>query len=209
MKRTILTAFLILTSATALPSYGHSIDQSVVVDKRGNPVRSILSGECVLTKWKDDSGLCNTAEVAEKQQEPKKKIFSTTRVEDVPAPETRLVSDKRAYIVFFDHDKSSMTDAAKDVLNDLSSMVQGTSKANLELTGHADRSGSDAYNEALSERRALAVKKQLVQLGIPADNVSVTWKGESEPLVQTDDGIKEPQNRRTEIKVFTEVRETR
>ena len=51
----------------------------------------------------------------------------------------------------------------------------------------------------LSERRAETVAKELEKLGIPEKEIVVHWKGESEPLVQTGDGVKEPQNRRVEI----------
>ena len=69
----------------------------------------------------------------------------------------------------------------------------------LMATGHADRSGTDRYNLALSERRAKAVQAELVRLGVPADQIAVTFKGEAEPLVPTADGVREPQNRRVEI----------
>jgi outer membrane protein OmpA-like peptidoglycan-associated protein len=67
------------------------------------------------------------------------------------------------------------------------------------VTGHADRSGSDAYNMALSLRRANAVKDQLVREGIAANQIVVVGRGESQPLVPTADGVREPQNRRVEI----------
>ena len=66
-------------------------------------------------------------------------------------------------------------------------------------TGHADRSGTVKYNLGLSKRRAEAVKKALVQLGITSNEIATVWKGEAEPLVQTKDGVREPQNRRVEI----------
>jgi len=72
-------------------------------------------------------------------------------------------------------------------------------KTRIGVTGHADRSGSDAYNMALSLRRANAVKDQLVREGIPASAITVVGRGESQPLVQTADGVREPQNRRVEI----------
>ena len=54
---------------------------------------------------------------------------------------------------------------------------------------------------ALSLRRANAVKDQLVREGIPATQIVVVGKGESQPLVPTADGVREPQNRRMEIVV--------
>jgi outer membrane protein OmpA-like peptidoglycan-associated protein len=65
--------------------------------------------------------------------------------------------------------------------------------------GHADRSGSDSYNDALSLRRASNVKTALVAEGIAEATIGVTAKGETSPLVPTDDGVREPQNRRVDI----------
>jgi len=66
-------------------------------------------------------------------------------------------------------------------------------------TGHTDKSGPDDYNMALSLRRANAVKDALVRDGVPAGVISVVGRGESQPLVPTADGVREPQNRRVEI----------
>ena len=67
--------------------------------------------------------------------------------------------------------------------------------------GHADRSGSDAYNIGLSEERAAAVAEAMVSAGIPANLITSSAEGESNPRVATDDGVREPQNRRVEIAV--------
>ncbi|HEX7760995.1 MAG TPA: OmpA family protein [Caulobacteraceae bacterium] len=69
----------------------------------------------------------------------------------------------------------------------------------IKITGHADRAGSDAYNQKLSERRARHVADLLVSTGAPAGQLSVEGKGESSPAVQTPDGVREPLNRRVEI----------
>jgi flagellar motor protein MotB len=69
----------------------------------------------------------------------------------------------------------------------------------IDVTGHADRAGGDAYNMALSLRRANMVKDQLVREGIAANQITVVGRGESQPLLPTADGVREPQNRRVEI----------
>ena len=69
----------------------------------------------------------------------------------------------------------------------------------MTATGHTDKSGPDNYNMALSLRRANTVKDSLVRNGVPATAISVVGVGESQPLVQTADGVREPQNRRVEI----------
>jgi outer membrane protein OmpA-like peptidoglycan-associated protein len=69
----------------------------------------------------------------------------------------------------------------------------------VKLVGHADRSGSDTYNQALSLRRANAVKGALVREGVSESMIAVDGRGESEPMVPTADGVREPQNRRVNI----------
>ncbi|MDP1748828.1 MAG: OmpA family protein, partial [Reyranella sp.] len=66
-------------------------------------------------------------------------------------------------------------------------------------TGHTDTSGPEAYNMALSLRRANTVKDALVREGVPATAITVIGRGEAGLLVKTADGVREPQNRRVEI----------
>ncbi|HTE35483.1 MAG TPA: OmpA family protein [Reyranella sp.] len=59
--------------------------------------------------------------------------------------------------------------------------------------------GTEAYNMALSLRRASAVKGMLVREGVPESDISVVALGEGQPMVPTADGVREAQNRRVEI----------
>jgi len=105
----------------------------------------------------------------------------------------------RAFLVFFDWDRSDVTAEADAILNDAAAYAKTTGAVRIASTGHADRSGSDKYNMALSMRRANAVKARLLALGVPENEISIDAKGEAEPLVPTEDGVREPQNRRVEI----------
>lgn len=111
-----------------------------------------------------------------------------------PAPEA-----PRNYLVFFDWDKADITADARAIITAAAANAKTMTVTRIETTGHADRSGTDAYNLRLSKRRADAVKAELARLGIPSKEIVVRWKGEREPLVQTPDGVREPQNRRVEI----------
>jgi len=103
------------------------------------------------------------------------------------------------FLVFFDFDKSNLRADAQKIVADAAEYAKTNGKVRINATGHADTSGTTSYNLALSERRALAVKAELARLGFSANDVVVMFKGESEPLVATGDGVKEPQNRRVEI----------
>jgi len=108
-------------------------------------------------------------------------------------------SGVRSFIVFFDFDRSNLTPTAVQTIKQAAAQAKTGRTTRIDVTGHTDRAGTDAYNMALSLRRANAVKDQLVREGIPATQMVVVGRGESQPLVPTADGVREPQNRRVEI----------
>ena len=116
----------------------------------------------------------------------------------VPAPKAPPPVVKN-YMVFFDFDEIKITPEAARIIQQAATAAKSSGAVRVALTGHTDRAGSDAYNLALSLRRANAVKEQLVKLGLSTDQVSVVGKGEADPMVATPDGVREPQNRRVEI----------
>src|SRR5690606_31654894 len=105
----------------------------------------------------------------------------------------------KQFVVFFGHDKANLTEEAARVIADAADAAKRSGSAALSITGHTDSSGSAVYNQRLSLRRADAVKRELVRLGFAENNISMGGKGESELIVKTADGIKEPQNRRATI----------
>src|SRR4051812_6365128 len=104
-----------------------------------------------------------------------------------------------SFMVFFDWDRSDLSAQALNTIRQAAGQFKTRGNARITATGHADRSGPDNYNMALSLRRANAVKDALGREGVPATAISVLGRGESQPLVQTADGVREPQNRRVEI----------
>jgi hypothetical protein len=116
-----------------------------------------------------------------------------------PAAPPPAPSGTRSFIVFFDFDRSNLTATAVQTIRQAADQAKAGRSTRIDVTGHADRAGTDAYNMALSLRRANAVKDQLVREGIPATQIAVVGRGESQPLVPTADGVREPQNRRVEI----------
>ncbi|MBM3598606.1 MAG: OmpA family protein [Alphaproteobacteria bacterium] len=117
----------------------------------------------------------------------------------VVPPRPPAVAAPKQFIVFFDFDKSDITAQAQRIINDAATEWKRTGTARIALTGHADRAGTERYNQRLSERRAVAVKDALVRQGVPASVIATIGRGESQPLVPTADGVREPQNRRVEI----------
>ena len=112
-----------------------------------------------------------------------------------PAVEPEVTGKARFYTIFFDWDKSDINPIAQRVVNAISDDWSGESKA-LSLVGHTDRSGADAYNQALSERRVSSVTDALTGTGFAGARISGYGVGESDPAVPTPDGVREPRNRR-------------
>jgi iron complex outermembrane receptor protein len=113
-----------------------------------------------------------------------------------PAP---AIEAKRSFQVFFDFDKSNITDAAAKVIQAAADAVKAGHVVQLTVTGHTDTVGSSAYNQGLSERRAASVKTQLVTDGVAGGEITTIGVGKTGLLVPTADGVREPQNRRAEI----------
>jgi len=105
----------------------------------------------------------------------------------------------RTYLVFFDWDRADLTDRARQIIAEAAQATTRVQVTRIEVSGHTDKSGTARYNQGLSVRRAQNVASELVRLGVPRQSITVQGFGESRPLVQTADGVREPQNRRVEI----------
>jgi outer membrane protein OmpA-like peptidoglycan-associated protein len=116
-----------------------------------------------------------------------------------PPPPSAPAAPPREFIVFFGHNKSSLTAEAQDVIRQAAAAAKEFGSATITVVGHADRSGTPKYNMGLSQRRAGVVKGALVAEGIEGGKITTSAKGEGEPMVATDDGVREPQNRRVHI----------
>ncbi|HLY64789.1 MAG TPA: OmpA family protein [Chloroflexota bacterium] len=109
------------------------------------------------------------------------------------------VSSPMNYTVYFDFDKSVITPAGQQVINQVLSDAQAHNPSSISVTGHTDLVGPEDYNMALSLRRADAVRSALIAGGVSADKITVAGRGMSEPAVPTARGVKEARNRRAEI----------
>src|SRR3954453_21965931 len=104
-------------------------------------------------------------------------------------------------MVFFDWDRSNLSDQALNTIRQAAGAYKAKGSARITATGHTDTSGPESYNMALSLRRANAVKDALVRDGVPAQAITVMGKGKTRLLVPPGNNAREPQNRRVEIVV--------
>lgn len=94
------------------------------------------------------------------------------------APEYVMQATQRSHIVYFDFDSSAVTDIS-DIMDTLSGL---TSLTGITLTGHADKLGSNGYNDALARTRVNAVAQALTDAGVDADKITTAAKGENVPV---------------------------
>ncbi len=120
----------------------------------------------------------------------------------VPAPApvaTPPVTPARTYLVFFDWDRADLTSRARQIIHEAATASTHVQTTRIEVNGYTDLSGTAAYNQGLSVRRARSVEAELVHDGVPRGEIAIHGYGESNPLVPTAKGVREPQNRRVEI----------
>ena len=174
------------TRVTLLPPPGSKTSSAVVVTAK--------QGSTVLSR-PYDSAEVRTGAVEEKQ----------LNAQAVQQRYQRLLSAQPAapnrFVLYFPSGTAELT---PELNAQLSTILQDAVKrpgGEIIVTGHTDRVGSVESNDALSLRRARAVRDLIVQMGFDPKLVQAVGRGEREPLVPTDDEVAEPQNRRVEIVV--------
>lgn len=105
----------------------------------------------------------------------------------------------RSYLVFFDWDKATLTDRARQIVAEAAANSTKVQYTRIQVNGYTDTSGTPRYNMGLSIRRAQAVAAELVKDGVPRAAIAIQGFGETHLLVPTGPGVREPQNRRVEI----------
>lgn len=104
-------------------------------------------------------------------------------------------------IVNFAFDSAALTASGKANLDKLSEVLKNNPDTNINIYGHTDSKGTDAYNQGLSERRAASVKNYLVSKGIASSRMFAMGVGEKEPVATNDTEAGRAQNRRVEFAI--------
>lgn len=209
MHRSIVVAAIALISMGSL--HAQTPTRDIVVDTQQTaPVPYLLDSQRVIVR--NSTGLCWrtgfwTAELAAQTKvvgsefpagcacdEPLMPAGTCTRPEPVaaptpaPAPVPVVPTSEKVTIptdTLFEFDRAVLTPAGRDKLKAFSDQLQTLNLEAVVAVGHTDRIGSTQYNQALSERRAKAVKDYLVGNGVEAGRVFIEGRGESQPVTGT------------------------
>jgi outer membrane protein OmpA-like peptidoglycan-associated protein len=103
--------------------------------------------------------------------------------------------------LYFESGTDELTEASKMDLDRVLQELKQRPVPDIAVIGHTDTVGDLLTNDGLSAQRATTVKGFLVSIGIGADRIQVSGRGEREPIIPTADNVDEPLNRRVEINV--------
>lgn len=101
--------------------------------------------------------------------------------------------------VNFEFDSAKLNGSASSILNEGAAVIKDHPEIRVEVQGHTDSVGSEAYNQKLSEKRAESVKSYLEGQGVESSRISASGKGESDPVATNDTAEGRAANRRVEI----------
>ena len=104
--------------------------------------------------------------------------------------------------ILFPFNSTEILPDGRTNLQQLASSLEKYPNSDILIVGHTDSVGTDAYNNDLSQRRALAAQSYLQTLGVPASRLQATGRGESEPIQSNDTEAGRAQNRRVEIAIY-------
>jgi len=131
--------------------------------------------------------------------------FNEIRIADAGAANKDMSSDLQSnchvaiYGVLFDFNKSTLQPASDPVLQQILDLLKKNSTKKIEIQGHTDKVGGDAYNQTLSEARAKAIVAWLTQHGIAGDRLTAKGFGKTKPVADNATDTGRAKNRRVEI----------
>ena len=105
------------------------------------------------------------------------------------------------YILYFQMGSTELDPRSRGDLAAATAKGKSISNIDVSVVGHADATGSDAYNSTLSLRRAQTIRDALVAAGIPNDIIEIDYHGANNPPIPTPRGVPEPRNRRVEVTI--------
>ena len=144
-----------------------------------------------------DSAQRDSQRIAAEERRVREDSLATVR------EETNNVRDLLARRVHFDFDRSNVSPDDAAILDEKLAVLQRNPNLRIRVTGHCDERGSDEYNLALGNRRALAAKRYLTDRGIAESRIATSSMGEERPIAMGANEGAWGQNRRDEFTIIS------
>ena len=143
-----------------------------------------------------------TGEVIVVKEEPKVVVVEGVEAEKAAARQAALISDFENLNIYFDYDRSNLKPDSQQVLTEKADFLRANPSYSVLIAGNCDDRGTEEYNLALGERRAVSAKKFLVALGISPNRLKTISYGELRPADPANNPVAWALNRRDTFKLF-------
>ncbi|MDH4319992.1 MAG: peptidoglycan-associated lipoprotein Pal [Desulfobulbaceae bacterium] len=165
---------------------------------------SLFAGGCAKKTVRSDEGAAGAAGAAGKRgegmgAEESLSASASSRLQEAYS-EGRTSLELRP--IYFDFDKSNIRPDQQDRIDGNATYLKNNPAATIRIEGNCDERGTNEYNMALGERRALAAKKYLLNVGISEDRLQTVSYGEEKPLQEGHDEAAWEQNRRDDFAII-------
>jgi len=170
-------------------------------------VLTFLAAGCAKTPVAEEATMVEQPTVTEVKEEPvamvEEKVDETAARASAAAAEADAAARNAVNSlmrIHFDFDQYVLTDGAKATLARNADLLKSAPSVKVQIEGHCDERGSDEYNLALGEKRALATKNYLASMGVAADRMNIISYGEEIPLDPAHTDAAWAKNRRADFK---------
>ncbi len=170
-------------------------------------VLTLLASGCAKKPVAEEPVISGQTAVEVQQQQPagvvEQQVTDTAPAYDAAAVAraAELAASKGLNRIHFDFDQYVLTAAAKSILVSNAGLLRAAPVVKILIEGHCDERGSDEYNLALGDKRALATKNYLVSLGVAAERMNIISYGEEMPIDTARTKEAWAKNRRANFKV--------
>lgn len=199
-KLTVVSTIALASALMSGGAYAH-VKGGALVDGSGNPIKSSYDKCITVTSGKFDASCQDVKPQAVAAPAPKAEPAPVVAAAPVQTTEKVEQSFSLAGDALFATNSAVLTDAGKASIDPVLVGVGSLTSYTISLFGHADSRGNDAYNMALSERRAQSVADYLIGKGVPASAISTYGRGETEPVASNATSEGRAQNRRVDVSV--------
>ena len=183
-------------TARARATYDTLLGQRRAVDAR------TIAYEDSLTRAREAALAAAAAKAA---RDSAMRVAAANATTPEPGGGERALSDNEMRVmsqqIYFATNSAHLTTASRALLREKAAILARNSSLTLTLTGHADARGPTNYNQRLSERRAAAVQRFLLELGIAPDRLTSEGRGEGEPAAEGKGESVWQRNRRVEFQI--------
>jgi OOP family OmpA-OmpF porin len=182
----------VLLGSTAFAHEAGETNDSYVGDKAGHYITD-SAGNCVRTgTWKEEDKTVDCGAEPPVAEAPP----------PAPVPVTTYETITLQGQALFDLNKSTLKESGKASLEELADKISKDDRVTeVKIVGHTDNTGTDEYNQGLSERRAATVRDYAIEKGVKPEIITSSGMGESAPVADNSTSAGRAQNRRVEVTV--------